>query len=187
MATGDDGSYRRFVPAEADMLADFLTSENWPFHSSGGQVAAQVRERAAAGGYDNHQTRTFWIVTGAGFEAGLIRLLDLADDTPLFDLRIRAAYRGAGLGTAALRWLTGYVFAEFPGVDRIEGTTRQDHVAMRRALRTCGFAKEAHYRLAWPGQDGRVYDAVGYAILRADWQSGTVTRPDWDDEPELGC
>lgn len=43
--------------------------------------------------------------------------------------------------------------------------------------------KEAHYRDAWPGADGAVYDAAGYAILRRDWESGTTTVPHWDDEP----
>jgi RimJ/RimL family protein N-acetyltransferase len=183
MALDDYIEFRRFVPAEADTLAEFLTTEDWPYHSPDGPAAAQVREQAAAGGYDDDRTRTFWIVTGSGTEAGLIRLLDLTDDTPMFDLRIRAAYRGAGLGTAALRWLTGYLFAGFPGIRRVEGTTRQDNWAMRRAFRTSGYAKEAHYRQAWPGRDGRIYDAVGYAILRADWQSGAITMPDWDDEP----
>jgi hypothetical protein len=32
--------------------------------------------------------------------------------------------------------------------------------------------------------DGTTHDAVGYAILRSDWQAGTVTPPDWNDEPE---
>jgi RimJ/RimL family protein N-acetyltransferase len=53
---------------------------------------------------------------------------------------------------------------------------------MRRALRQCGYAKEAHYRQAWPAPDGTIYDAVGYAILRTDWRSGTVTMPEWDGE-----
>ncbi|MDQ2815274.1 MAG: GNAT family N-acetyltransferase [Actinomycetota bacterium] len=183
MTAGDQIGYRRFVPAEADLLAEFLATQDWPYHGDGTPDAAQIREQAAAGHYDNDQTRTFWIVTGA--EAGLIRLLDLADDTPLFDLRIRAAYRGAGLGTHALRWLTGYLFTELPNIRRIEGTTRQDNHAMRRTFSKCGYVKEAHYRQAWPAPGGVVYDAVGYAILRTDWQADTITPPDWDDEPML--
>ena len=176
-----DVPYRRFIPAEADLLAEFLTTEDWPYHGAGTPDAAKVRAQAAAGHYDNDRTRTFWIVTGAGTRVGLIRLLDLSDDTPLFDLRVRAAYRGTGLGTAALHRLTGYLFAEFPGIRRIEGTTRQDNLAMHRAFRKCGYVKEAHYRQAWPSPDGRTYDAVGYAILRSDWQAGTVTLPEWED------
>jgi RimJ/RimL family protein N-acetyltransferase len=182
MAVSDRIEYRRFSPADADLLAEFLTTEDWPYHGSGTPDAVQIRKQAAAGHYDNDQTRAFWIVTASSAVAGLVRLLDLGDDTPLFDLRIRAAYRSAGLGTHALRWLTGYLFTEFPGIRRVEGTTRQDNQAMRRALRQCGYAKEAHYRQAWPAPDGTIYDAVGYAILRTDWRSGTVTMPEWDGE-----
>lgn len=178
----DGIDYRRFVPAEADLLAEFLTAGDWPYHSPGGRDAAQIRLEAAAGRFDDGQTRTFWIVA-AGAEAGLIRLLDLADDTPMFDLRIRAACRGMGLGTCAVRWLTGYLFTELPGIRRVEGTTRHDNYAMRRVFRRCGYVQEARYRQAWPGADGEIYDAVGYAILRTDWQAGTVTPAVWDDEP----
>jgi RimJ/RimL family protein N-acetyltransferase len=145
--------------------------------------AGQIRQRVAAGDYDNNRTRAFWIGTDTGTEAGLIRLFDMGDDTPLFELRIRAAYRGMGLGSVALRWLTGYLFTEFPQVRRIEGTTRQDNRAMRRTFTRCGYVKEAHWRQAWAGRDGTRYDAIGYAILRGDWETGTVTPPDWDDEP----
>jgi RimJ/RimL family protein N-acetyltransferase len=174
---------------------EFLTGEDWPYFAGGpGPEADRIREQVAAGGYDNEGTRTFWIVTGTGTEAGLIRLFDLGDSTPLFDLgdstplfdlRTRAAYRGAGLGTAALRWLTGYLFTEFPDIGRIEGTTRQDNRAMRRTFIRCGYVKEAHYRQSFAGRDGTLYDAIGYAILRSDCETGTVTRPDRDDEPCL--
>jgi RimJ/RimL family protein N-acetyltransferase len=182
MPAGDLIKYRRFVPAEADLLAEFLTTQDWPYHAAGSPDPAQVRAQVQAGLYDNDQARAFWIVTDT--EVGLIRLLDLADDTPLFDLRIRAAYRGAGLGSHALRWLTAYLFTEWPSIRRIEGTTRQDNWAMRRTFRKCGYVKESHYRQGWPAPDGTIHDAVGYAILRSDWQTGTVTPPDWDDEPE---
>jgi RimJ/RimL family protein N-acetyltransferase len=183
MAVSDHIEYRRFSSADANLLAEFLTTEDWPYHGSGAPDAAEVREQAVAGQYDNDRTRAFWIVTDTKAVAGLVQLLDLGDDTPLFDLRIRAAYRGAGLGTHALRWLTGYLFTEFPGIRRIEGTSRQDNQAMRRTFRKCGYVKEAHYRQAWPGHDGTIYDAVGYAILHTDWQSGSITMPEWDDEP----
>ncbi len=185
MPAGDLVTYRRFVPAEADLLAEFLTTQDWPYHAAGAPDPAQVRDQVAAGQYDSDQVRTFWIVTDT--EAGLIRLLDLADDTPLFDLRIGVAYRGAGLGSHALRWLTAYLFTELPGIHRIEGTTRQDNWPMRRTFRKCGYVKESHYRQAWPAPDGTTHDAVGYAILRSDWQAGTVTPPDWDDEPQTAC
>jgi hypothetical protein len=79
----DDIGYRRFAPAEAGLLAEFLTTEDWPYHGAGAPSAAPIRQQAAAGDYDNDRTRAFWIVTSADAQAGLIRLLDLGDDTPL--------------------------------------------------------------------------------------------------------
>jgi RimJ/RimL family protein N-acetyltransferase len=163
--------------SDASRIIEFLGSQEWPFH--GGGSAEEV-----AAGYFASDVQAFWVIAdpAAATLAGLIKLYDLADGTPMFDLRIGTAHRGTGLGSQALRWLTGYLFTELPGIRRIEGTTRQDNIAMRRTFRTCGYVKEAHYRQAWPAPDGTVYDAVGYAILRSDWESGTATPPEWADE-----
>ncbi|MDX3797995.1 GNAT family N-acetyltransferase [Streptomyces sp. AK04-3B] len=173
--------YRRFVVSEVDSLAHFLAGDTWPFHVSAAVSLDEVREWAADGVFDGEETRTFWIIVH-GEAAGLIRLMDLGDGTPLFDLRIASRHRGRGLGPLALAWLTRYVFTEFPDTERMEGTTRQDNAAMRRTFRKGGYVKEAHYRDAWPGAGGRRYDAVGYAILRRDWATGTVTPTNWHDE-----
>ena len=172
--------YQRFTPAEAGRLADFLTAEPWPFHS-GREDRGRIRQRVADGYYDSDSTRTYWIIA-ENEHVGFIRLFDLGDSTPMFDLRIRAAARGRGLGTRALGWLTEHVFTAEPGASRIEGTTRQDNLAMRRVFRRSGYVQEGHYRDAWPDPDGTVHDAVGYAILRRDWLSGTTTAVEWDDE-----
>ncbi|WP_218952288.1 GNAT family N-acetyltransferase [Amycolatopsis anabasis] len=176
-----DLGYRRFAPSEAEPLADFLAGEVWPFHSAPVVDKRAVARWVADGYYDGGSARTFWIVAD-GTRAGVVRMFDLDDGTPLFDLRIGAAWRGRGIGTHAVGWLTRYLFTEFPAVNRIEGTTRRDNRGMRRVFRRCGYAKEAHYRQAWPGGDGTLHDTVGYAILRSDWLSGTVTPPDFYDE-----
>lgn len=164
------------------MTVDFLTQSEWPFHGRPYEQPAEILQRIADGYYDGQSTRTFWIVLD-GETVGMVRLFDLDDGNPMFDLRLAAAHRGQGLGSQALAWLTDYIFEGFPEVSRIEGTTRQDNAAMRRVFRACGFAKEAHYRDGWPDPAGAKHDAVGYAILRRDWASGTVTPPDWNDEP----
>ena len=176
-----DITYRRFVPFEGDALIAFLTGDTWPFHSSVVLEPERIRQWMSDGVYDSAENRTFWI--GAGDNTvGLIRLMDLGDETPMLDLRIGSPWRGKGFGVQALTWGTRYLFDEFPQIRRIEGTTRQDNVAMRRTFQRCGYAKEAHYRDAWAGPEGSVHDAVGYAILRRDWQAGTVTAPQWHDE-----
>ncbi|MFI9099235.1 GNAT family N-acetyltransferase [Streptomyces fildesensis] len=178
-------SYQRLVASDVDFLADFLIDESWPFHGPAALDRDTVRRRVSGGYYDGDESRTFWIIVG-GERVGLIRLFDLADvpegGTPLFDLRVGAAHRSRGLGGQALTWLTAYLFTEFPDLRRIEGTTRQDNRAMRRTFLSSGYAKEAHYRQAWPDEQEHVHDAVGYAILRHDWLSGATTPPDWNDE-----
>ncbi|MEU6082616.1 GNAT family protein [Streptomyces sp. NPDC047108] len=176
-----DLAFRRCLASDADDLVAFLTGDRWPYHSSATVDAREARRWIAEGRFDSDETRSFWVTSGDD-SMGLIRLMDLGDDTPLFDLRILGRYRGRGVGARAVAWLTPYLFTAFPEIGRIEGTTRQDNVAMRRIFRRCGYVKEAHYREAWPAEGGALHDAVGYAVLRRDWHSGTVTPPDWNDE-----
>jgi RimJ/RimL family protein N-acetyltransferase len=172
--------FHRFTAADTDALASFLSAEEWPFHSATRVTPDDVRRRAASDYYDGPTTRTFWI-TADGSPVGIVRLFDL-DSTPLFDLRLRAASRGQGIGSHTVAWLTTYLFTELPHLNRIEATTRHDNHAMRHILRTRGYAKEAHYRQSWPAPDGTLHDTVGYAILRHDWQTNTVTKPNLTDE-----
>ena len=59
--------------------------------------------------------------------------------------------------------------------------TREDNLAMRKTFLRCGWLKEAHYRESWPVEGGEPVASVAYAILRRDWQTGTVTRFEWED------
>jgi RimJ/RimL family protein N-acetyltransferase len=176
-----DITYRRVKADDCDRLVVFLTGDTWPFHGSPVVTAEKAQGWIAAGRFDGEDNRAFWI-TVDGEDAGLIRLMDLGERTPMFDLRLRAQFRGQGIGGQALRWLTAYLFTERPAIRRVEGNTRQDNRAMRRAFQRAGYVKEAHYRDAWPVEGGEVYDGVGYAILRRDWLSGTTTAPEWHDE-----
>jgi RimJ/RimL family protein N-acetyltransferase len=162
-------------PSEGDALLQFLTAEEWPFHVVTRPDPGDLQRQLDTGAYDS----AFWITDGAE-KIGLIRLMDLEDDTPLFDLRISASARGRGVGTAAVRWVTTYVFTNY-ATNRIEGTTRVDNHAMRRVFTKAGYVKEAHYREAWP-TGNHPYDALGYAILRHDWENGTTTPVNWSDE-----
>ncbi|MFH8892723.1 GNAT family N-acetyltransferase [Streptomyces sp. NPDC017949] len=177
-----DITFQSLPGSDSESVVRFLTSEIWPFHSISAVDRETAQQWIAEGRFESEENRSFWIVAD-GKAVGLVRLMDLADSTPLFDLRIRSAHRGCGIGVRALLWLTRYLFEEFPEVRRIEGTTRHDNRAMRRVFLRCGYVKEAHYREAWPTTDGTFHDAVGYAILRGDWMAGTVTTPEWNDEP----
>jgi RimJ/RimL family protein N-acetyltransferase len=175
------------LPAEREVLATWLSSERWPFHSNPELEREQVLKLVDAGDYfDGPNNATFWIMLKAE-RVGLIRLFDLediSDGEPMFDLRIRSAFRRRGLGTRAVKWLTDHLFSNHEILERISGTTRVDNLAMRGAFRRCGYVKEAHYRRSWTSTDGQMFDAVAYGILREDWAKQTVTSVNWDDKPE---
>jgi RimJ/RimL family protein N-acetyltransferase len=166
--------FPRFDREDTKALKRFITGEEWPFHVVSNPDEAFVTRQLVKGGYDD----SFWI-TDAGQRLGIVRLMDLDDGTPLFDLRIAAAARGRGAGTATVNWLTEHIFRNY-ATNRIEGNTRQDNLAMRRVFAKAGYVKEAHYRESWPGRD-RMYDCVGYAILRHDWRDRTTTPVNWAD------
>ncbi|MDX2177417.1 MAG: GNAT family protein [Candidatus Sumerlaeia bacterium] len=172
-------------PAETEAFADFLASEVWPFHGSPVVARESILAHAREGLYTGGTREVHWIEL-EGEAVGIIQLLELddlddGDGFPLFDLRIRAAVRGRGIGGAAVRWLTGHLFARYPLLTRIEGTTRADNLAMRRVFERSLFALEGRYRESWPDASGAMHDAVRYAILRRDWESGTVTPVRWGE------
>lgn len=184
-----DLRYERIDGDEAGIaaLAEFLTGDEWPFHGDSRPTREAVAGWLANGRFSGPGTRNFWIRAGAGDGAaepgdvrpdevvGVVTLREIGDPTPLFDLRLRAARRGSGIGTAATGWLTAYLFTEFAHVMRIEGHTRRDNVAMQKVFERCGYVREAQHRQAWPSADGSVHDSLGYAILRQDWLSGGTT------------
>lgn len=174
------------LPAETARLSQWLLSEPWPFHGQPQASETQLREKIGQGYFSGSNHQSFWLATEQDAQAGFLRIFDLndiaEDGYPMFDLRIRQAWRGQGLGRQALQWLTHYVFETWPALDRMAGSTRVDNQAMRRVFHLCGYVKEGHYRQDWPTADGRCLDTVHYAILRKDWLTGHTTPVNWQDE-----
>ncbi|TMW72798.1 GNAT family N-acetyltransferase [Alteribacter natronophilus] len=168
-------SYDLFENSMEDELMDFMTGSRWPFHGEEEPVAEDIRKRIEEDVYTSEGNLTYWITAESGEKVGLIRVFDLDDPICLFDIRIKENWRGRGAGRAAVEWLTDRLFRDFPELIRIEGHTRSDNVAMRRTFATGGYVKEMYTRQSWP-QGGKLYDAVGYAVIRADWENGTVTK-----------
>lgn len=165
-----------FIEFNNDMIEDlvtFLTTETWPFHGNPNPTEESVRNSFQRGFYSEDGNRTFWIIDKEE-RIGLIRLFDLEDPTCLFDIRMKQSHRGKGLGVTSLKWISNYVFSHYPSIIRIEGHTRNDNYAMRKTFHNSGFVKEAYHREAWP-QGGQLFDSVGYAILRRDWENNTIT------------
>ena len=163
-------------------LVEFLTVHEFPFHVTRQPARAVVEGWIDNGRFGDADHASYWIHTDAG-RIGLVVLTDLTDDAPLFDLRLATEHRGKGLGPRVLRALTAHVFTTMPVVERLEGQTREDNIAMRKTFVRAGFVKEAHYREAWPVENGPPLASVAYSILRRDWRSGRTTPVEWNDLP----
>ena len=169
-----------FTPADPTgndraALIALLTQNAWPFHMRPHPTAHDVKDAIDAGAWNDEDNTTFWIDHAEHGRVGLVRLEDLTDPTPLFDLRVAERFRGRGLGAQILAALTRHVFETMPAVDRFEGQTREDNIPMLRAFRRAGWVKEAHYRRGWPVEGGEPLASVAYAVLRQDWETGTTT------------
>lgn len=101
------------------------------------------------------------------------------EDAPLFDVRLSEAVRGQGLGVECLKAIADFAFSTMPEISRLEGQTREDNVPMRRVFESARWVQEAYYREAWPVEGGDPVASVAYAILRRDWEHGTVTPLNW--------
>ncbi|WP_155850331.1 GNAT family protein [Arthrobacter sp. Br18] len=166
--------------ADAGGIVDFLTSNTFPFHVIADHTQESARAAVASGRFWNEESQGYWVEADAG-RIGLVVVKDLQDDTPMFDLRLAGTHRGRGYGVPVVKATCDLVFTTLPHVRRFEGQTREDNRAMRRVFLRSGFLKEAHYRLGWPIGGNRYAASVAYAILRSDWESGTVTPFEWDD------
>ena len=175
---------RELTASETEALIAFLTGNEWPFHVRLRWSPEHVTVALADGLFGSAGISTFWL-TADGANIGLAVVSDLEDHAPLLDVRLAESSRGRGYGTAALHAVSKWVLTTYPEIQRFEGQTRVDNVAMRKTFLRCGWIKEAHYRAAWPNHDGQLMDSVGYGLLRRDWQSGHATPVDWFDDPPI--
>ncbi|MBP2240716.1 RimJ/RimL family protein N-acetyltransferase [Cytobacillus eiseniae] len=169
-------TYIEFNQTMADELVEFLTSETWSFHGQENPTEESIRKNVANGFYNENGNQTFWIVDNHS-KIGIIRIFDLDDPICLFDLRLKKKVRGKGMAKHVLHWLSAYVFNTYTHIIRIEGHTRSDNLAMRKTFFNSGFVKEAYNRRSWR-QSGQLFDSVGYAMIREDWENNTKTIVD---------
>ena len=168
--------------AERDSLVQFMTANSWPFHVNADPSPQDIDEAIADGAFRDSENDSYWIHHETLGRIGFLRLEDLEDPTPLFDLRLADEFRGRGFAADILREATAWVFDRFPEVRRFEGQTREDNIAMRKAFIKAGWVKEAHYRQGWPVDGADPLASVAYAVLRSDWESGETTPVPWADD-----
>lgn len=166
---------------ELEELVDFLTSQPWEFHGTVKVKAENIRKAYDKGYYSNDGVRTYWIMKDEE-KVGYLRVYDLDDGHPLFDVRVDSNVRKKGIGKEAVTLMVKEIFTRFPEKYRIEGNTRADNIAMQKVFKACSFVKEAHYRQGWDCKNGDLYDAVGYSILRDDWENHTITPITWTED-----
>lgn len=167
---------------EQDLLIQFMTTNSWPYHDISEPGRELLEKSIEEGGYASDDVKTFWIENNEEEKVGIVKVYDLKEDIPLFDLRIADRFRGYGYGSRALKKLTQYVFELPEQKIRIEGHTRHDNAAMRKAFERAGFVKEAHLRQAWfLPKENTYYDAVTYGMTREDYLAGTTTPVRWED------
>lgn len=173
---------REWTMEEQEQLIHFLTTNTWPFHGNSNPERALLEKTIEEGGYESDEVKTFWVQNAEEEIVGIVKIYDLQDEIPLFDLRIADEYRGFGYGPKALKLITEFVFSLPEGKIRLEGHTRQDNLAMRKTFERAGFVKEGHMRNAWfsPKEDS-YYDAVTYGMTREDFSAGTTTPVMWED------
>jgi len=169
------------VGADHDALVEFMTRNEFPFHVRTHPRAEDIEALIGKGAYRDEDNDSFWIDHEELGRIGFLRLEDLSEGSPLFDLRLDTPYRGRGLGVPILRAASDHVFRTMPSVNRFEGQTREDNIAMRRTFLRSGWLKEAHYREGWPVAGGAPLASVAYSILRRDWETGETSMFVWDD------
>ena len=166
---------------EVDQLIHFMTTNTWPFDAEDSVGRDLAEKRNDEGGYASDDVKTFWVLNEDKERVGIVKIYDLRDDVPLFDLRIADRYRGRGYGSRAFKKVAEYVFQLEEKKSRLAGHTRQDHVAMRKTFERAGFVKEGQLRRAWfAPKENRYYDAVTYGMTREDFEKGTSTPLVWD-------
>lgn len=173
---------REWTMEEQEQLIHFLTTNTWPFHGNAHPERELIEKTIEDGGYESDEVKTFWVQNEEEDIVGIVKIHDLQDEIPLFDLRIADRYRGFGYGPKALRLITEFVFGMPEEKIRLEGHTRQDNLAMRKTFERAGFVKEAHLRKAWfSPKENSYYDAVTYGMTREDFLAGTTTPVMWED------
>ena len=167
---------------EQEQLIHFMTTNTWPFHGHAHPGREIIEKAIEEGGYESDEVKTFWVENESRQKVGIVKIYDLHDEIPLFDLRIADEWRGHGYGPQALKLVAEYVFGLPERKIRLEGHTRQDNLAMRKTFERAGFVKEAHLRKAWfSPKENSYYDAVTYGITREDYAEGTTTPVIWED------
>jgi RimJ/RimL family protein N-acetyltransferase len=154
---------RKLEQSDLGIINDFIINNEWPYHSTAITEAKPLV-------YFSNDAMTLLAEKDKEL-LGYIRVEEFIDgDSPLFDIRISEKARGKGLGETLVKQAETVVFSELPNTVRFEGTTRIDNLPMIRLFEKLSWVKEAHYRMGWRLSNNNFCDALGYSILREEWE-----------------
>lgn len=170
MSLADRIKLRRWIPADADLLARLADNreiwitlkDRFPHPYTRADADAWIAHCAAEAG-----PPTQFAIDLDGRAIGGIGIEPLSDVhrlTAEIGYWIGEPYWGQGIATAALTDMTRYVFAEFPLV-RLQAMVFAWNPASRRVLEKAGYTLEARVARGII-KDGRVGDGFLYAHLR---------------------
>ena len=162
---------RPFRLDELDTLYGAYRLPDNPFGGSRLPSRAELRRRIEHSG-------TLWngkLVFGVEAEGRLVGDADAraprgAFPPGVFEIGVTLydqAERGRGYGLEATKLVTAHLFAA-EGAERVQATTAEWNMPMRRVLEKLGFANEGTLKAFFPAENGRD-DYVMYALTRADW------------------
>ncbi|KMK76636.1 acetyltransferase [Alkalihalobacillus pseudalcaliphilus] len=154
---------------EIEDLIHLYTHTSWDFHADPKREEKEVRKLFQSGWFTEDK-ETYWVID-EGERIGLLVLGDISDTMPLFqDIRLHKKVRGKGYGQLCVEWAIDYIFSSSKEKLRMEAYTRADNQAMRRVFEKTLFQKEGYLRSSWEQVNGKVYDSILFAVIRADWE-----------------
>jgi RimJ/RimL family protein N-acetyltransferase len=144
--------YPQFTADEADEhVASLLAREEAP-SAIPTRLAIQMKE----GGVFVGSVSRYWISIETQWLAAGIAIFD-------------PDYWGKGVGREALGLWIDFLFEAMPDLVRLDLQTWSGNVGMIKLAQKLGFTEEARYRQARI-VNGFYYDAIGYGILKSEWQ-----------------
>lgn len=165
-------NFKKFTKKEKKILIDFLISEEWTFHKDN-KLNKKILEKNIQEGFYTKKDQITFLMEKNGKIIGILRVFDLKneeDEIPMFDLRIKSSERGKGFGKESIKFMIKYIFINYNKIRKIEGTTRNDNLSMRKLFEKSGFKKVAQFRKDWKDKKGKWHDTIGYDFLKKDFK-----------------
>jgi RimJ/RimL family protein N-acetyltransferase len=165
---------RPFKPEDLPALHALLTSNRWDYFLDP-VIDEQGLKKRDEIYFSGDTAETLVAMDDSGTLIGFVQFEEVnnnEDASPSFTVCIDKESRGKGIGAELLRQGTAHIFNKFDKIRRIYATTRADNMPMQKLFEATGFRQEARHKKEWKNREtGEFIDALGYAILREEFQA----------------